>query len=72
MFDYAMLTRLLETHIDNKSEYFLFVCPNKISAKRFSRYNKDKIEKGIILTIDEIWKHNRLTGLRYYDYRILT
>ena len=70
MFDYAMLTRLLEANINPKATKMLYVCDNKLEKKRFIRYNQD-LKDAIVLTIDDVWVKNKIFNIDYKDYRII-
>lgn len=69
-FDYAGLIHLLETRLSKDTNMTLYVCSNKLCKNRFKKKHKD-ISNAIILTIDEIWYDDRLTGLRYSNYEII-
>jgi len=70
MFDYAGLIRLLERHISDKSDVILYVCVNKVAKKNFKKTRTDLVNP-FVLTIDEIWSNNALTGIRFKDYKII-
>jgi hypothetical protein len=69
MFDYAMLTRLLEIGISPYSDKMLYVCDDKKVLNRFKRHNNT--EGHYVFTIDDVWNSNVLVGKRYKAYKII-
>lgn len=70
VFDYAMLIRLLESHISNKSDKILYVFDTRCSARAYKKRN-EKQENIILLSIQDIWNTNALDGRRYKEYKFI-
>ena len=69
MFDYAMLIRLIESHVSNKSDKILYIFDDNRSLKHYKKRHK-RPENVYYLTINDIWKGN-CSNYRYKEYKFM-